>query len=76
MMYKRTLSVLALLGVLTINYAYGQVTFSAPGGFYQHSFSLMLSADEGLSVHYTTDGALPTTLSACYEQPLTLSPSL
>ncbi len=76
MMFKRTLPVLLLLAALTIPYANGQVTFSAPGGFYQHTVSLTLSAEEGLSIHYTTDGALPTTLSPCYGQPLTLSPSL
>ena len=75
MMYKRALSVLLLLAALTISSAYGQVAFSALGGFYQHAFNLTLSADEGLSIHYTTDGALPTTLSPCYVQPLMLSPS-
>ena len=76
MMFKRSLPILLLLAALTFPSAYGQVTFSASGGFYQHAFSLTLSADEGLSIHYTTDGALPTILSPCYDQPLTLSPSL
>ena len=76
MSIKRTLSVLSILAALSLSSAYGQVVFSAQGGFYQHAFSLSLSADEGLSIHYTTDGALPTTLSPCYEQPLTLSSSL
>lgn len=53
-----------------------QVSFSMPGGFYQHSFDLTLSAGEGCSIHYTLDGSTPTLLSPVYGQPLTLSPAL
>ncbi|MBQ9864941.1 MAG: CotH kinase family protein [Bacteroidales bacterium] len=56
--------------------AHAQVTFSAPGGFYPHAFTLELTAAEGLAIHYTTDGSSPTPASPLYQHPLELSPSL
>lgn len=56
--------------------AHTQVAFSASGGFYPHAFTLELSADDGLAIHYTTDGSSPTPASPLYERPLELSPAL
>ena len=52
-----------------------QVTFSAPGGFYDHTFLLTLASPLG-SVHYTLDGTVPTAASPLYSAPLMLSPEL
>ena len=56
--------------------AHAQVTFSTPGGFYKKTLALALSADKGLTIHYTTDGSQPTARSPLYQQPLILSPEL
>ena len=71
--FKRLFLYVALLVCIP---AKGQVSFSHSGGFYQEPFALSLSASEGLTIHYTTDGATPTILSALYRQPLVLSPEL
>ena len=54
-----------------------KVVFSAPGGFYETSFSLSLECLSALHhVRYTTNGASPNTTSRLYEQPLWLDKSL
>ena len=75
MNYKGVALVLGL-AIGTLNTAKGQVAFSASGGFYQHTFELTLTANEGQSIHYTTDGSIPTVQSATYQQPLNLSENL
>lgn len=62
--------VLSGLGV-----ARSQVTFSAPGGFYEHAFSLTLTSNIG-TIHYTLDGSVPTAQSPLYTTPMLLSPEL
>lgn len=62
--------------MLTEGNLFGQVSFSMPGGFYPHVFTLELAAAEGLQVHYTTDGSVPTPASPLYQHPLTLDSSL
>ena len=52
-----------------------QVSFSTPGGFYQHSFSLTLTCNNG-TIHYTLDGSAPNAQSTTYTSPLTLSSDL
>ena len=77
-MFRKLMPILLFsCGVLLLHTsATAQVTFSAPGGIYQKSFTLTLSADDGLAIHYTTDGSVPTLLSPLYEEPMTLSPML
>ncbi len=44
--------------------------FSAESGFYDEPFLLALTAKEGESVHYTTDGSMPTADAARYTEPI------
>lgn len=44
--------------------------FSAESGFYDMEFMLELSAPEGCSIYYTTDGSVPTTESVLYDSPV------
>lgn len=54
-----------------------EVVFSAPGGFYENSFSLSLECFSDLHhVRYTTNGATPNATSHLYEQPLWLDQNL
>ena len=48
-------------------------TFSPEAGAYNNSVEVSLSAAEGLTVYYTTDGTEPTTASTLYEAPFTLT---
>jgi len=52
------------------------VTFSHSGGFYENSFHLMLTCDEGYHIRYTTNGGIPTANSPLYTNPLALNESL
>ena len=61
---------------LTAAAASGQVAFSSAGGFYPEPFTLTLSAGEGMQIHFTTDGSVPTAASPLYSAPLMLSGSL
>lgn len=47
-------------------------TLSLPGGVYQEAVTVTVSVPEGATVHYTTDGTVPTQASPVYEGPLTL----
>lgn len=44
--------------------------FSAESGFYDESFLLSLTAGEGETIYYTTDGSLPTAESVPYTEPI------
>ena len=50
-----------------------QPVFSQESGFYNSSFSLTLTADEGCKVYYTTDGSDPTEHSTEYTGPITIN---
>ena len=52
---------------------YDGISFSAPGGFYDESFSLILQAKENVKIYYTTDGTTPTTDSTLYENGIKIS---
>lgn len=43
-----------------------RLQFSVPGGFYASDFYLEISAPDGYSVFYTTDGTIPTMESSLY----------
>lgn len=45
---------------------------SHPGGYYEESFLLKLNAPSNGKIYYTTDGSLPTTGSAVYEDGILL----
>lgn len=53
--------------------SYDGISFSAPGGFYDESFELVLECKEGEIIYYTTDGTDPTTESAVYGGPIRIS---
>ena len=54
-----------------------EVTFSAPGGFYDNPFELTLSCNQRDKViHYTTNGNTPTANDPVYRSPLLLDESL
>ena len=46
--------------------------FSHDSGFYDSSFTLTLTADEGCDIYYTTDGSDPVFGSKKYTEPLTI----
>ena len=46
--------------------------FSKESGFYDNSFELTLTAEEGCTVYYTTDGSDPTVKSEKYISPITV----
>ena len=51
-----------------------EVAFSEPGGLHaEGSLTVALSSDSGATIHYTTDGSEPTTVSSVYQGPLTLT---
>lgn len=53
------------------------VSFSVPGGCYEHAFPLELSFPiEGCRIHYTLNGNTPRATDALYEGPLQLSEAL
>ena len=47
--------------------------FSAVSGFYEGSFYLDITADEGSTVYYTLDGSVPTADSQKFTQPILIS---
>ena len=47
-----------------------KLTFSVPGGFYNKSFDLELTAAQDATIYYTVDGAEPTKESLRYETPI------
>ena len=47
--------------------------FHTPGGFYEDSVEVTLSAADGLSIRYTLDGSEPTADSMLYTKPLILT---
>ena len=47
--------------------------FSHDSGFYDSSFTLTLTADEGCDIYYTTDGSDPVFGSKKYTEPLTIT---
>ncbi|MBR5682820.1 MAG: CotH kinase family protein [Ruminococcus sp.] len=47
--------------------------FSQESGFYDSSFTLTLTADEGCDIYYTTDGSDPVYGSKKYTEPLTIN---
>lgn len=47
-----------------------QLVFSVPGGFYDESFLLEITAAEGMTIHYTLDGSEPTEKDQTYSEPI------
>lgn len=45
-------------------------SFNFPAGAYSTPLSIVLTADAGSTIYYTTDGTTPTTLSAIYSTPI------
>lgn len=48
-------------------------TFSPEAGTYTEPVEVTLTAEDGLTIYYTTDGSEPTTASTRYEAPFTLT---
>lgn len=64
--------------LVTNNSAESLIRVSAPefshgSGFYTEDIELTISATEGCTVYYTTDGSMPTAGSPIYSGPITLS---
>lgn len=56
--------------------AQGTITFSKPGGRYEHTFFLTLHCDyPACHIHYTTNGATPSVSSPRYSVPILLNAS-
>lgn len=53
-----------------------KVTANKDSGTYYDSFEVTLSANEDLTIYYTTDGTLPTTSSEVYKKPITVDDSM
>ncbi len=47
-----------------------KLAFSVPGGFYDESFNLEISAAEGMTIYYTLDGSEPNLKSDIYKEPI------
>lgn len=48
-------------------------SFSVESGIYSSPFSLVLTAEPGASIYYTTDGSAPTKASTLYTAPISIS---
>ncbi len=48
-------------------------TFSHAGGLYTAAISLELTAPEGYTIRYTTDGSVPTARSTTYKKPIAIN---
>lgn len=47
-------------------------SFSHTSGFYAEDFELQIAAEEGITIHYTLDGSVPTGESAVYTHPISV----
>ncbi len=47
-----------------------ELYFSVPGGFYNESFNLEITAAEGMTIYYTLDGTEPSITSDVYKDPI------
>lgn len=50
-----------------------ELTFSVPGGFYDESFPLEITAAKGMKIYYTLDGTEPTNQSELYKEPILIN---
>lgn len=75
---KHILFIIGLISlVLNVSAQDEEVVFSQPGGFYEDSFSLVLSSSNPQnSIRFTTNGNCPTAQSQLYTEPLQLDESL
>lgn len=75
---KKTVCVILclLVWLTTLRAQTDTVCFSSPGGFYETSFFLTLSCQEGHHIRYTTNGHTPTPTSKLYQAPLFLNEQL
>lgn len=53
-----------------VNSCFTEVEFSHYAGFYNEEFELTLTAPEGYTIYYTTDGSAPTVESEVYSSPM------
>ena len=53
--------------------AAAQPKFSVPHGLYDNAFSVSISSDKGAPIRYTLDGSEPTSKSALYASPISVT---
>ena len=78
--YELTLSAQARLNSLTVTYASGDSPESAvtaapalpASANFENEFEVTITAEEGTTIYYTTDGTKPTTGSTIYSTPFTI----
>ena len=69
---KRQLICFLVTSLMAVGAA-AQPKFSVPHGLYDNAFSVSISSDKGAPIRYTLDGSEPTSKSALYASPISVT---